>query len=96
MPSNATRTDITISMLELLLVIARIATVGSETIGASGEKVWHTRRAKQPPIADVFTGFQCRYVSAARLEWFAGFRGRHCRHRGPDGVAVMPGAADGS
>lgn len=99
MPSNSTRTDITISIdaSEVpLLVTARIATVGSETIGASGDKVWHTRCAKQPPINVVFTGTQCRYVSAARLEWFAGRRGRHRRHRGPDGVAAMPGAAEGN
>lgn len=81
----------------LLIATARIATVGSETIGASGDKVWHTRRAKQPPIVVVvFTSTQCRYVSAARLEWFDGLRGRHRRHRGPDGVAAMPGAAEGN
>lgn len=26
----------------------------------------------------------------------AAFRGRHRRHHGPDGVAVMPGAAEGN
>lgn len=104
MPSNSTRTDITVSIgarvqnrvLVLLLATARIATVGSETIGASGDKVWHTRCAKQPPIDVVFKSIQCRYVSAARLEWFAGRRDRHRRHRGPDGVAAMPGAAEGN
>ncbi|KAL7901709.1 hypothetical protein HDV64DRAFT_241783 [Trichoderma sp. TUCIM 5745] len=79
-----------------VVATARIATVGSETIGASGDKVRHTRRVKQPPIVVVFTSTQCRYVSVARLEWFAGLRGRHRRHRGPDGVAAMPGAAEGN
>lgn len=69
---------ITINMLEskieyVLLATARIATVGSETIGASGERVWHTRCAKQPPVGVVFAELQCRYVSASSLEWLLHF-----------------------